>query len=856
MIDEASDVINGYITEPIVSVVKLYNSHVEDVAICAAPTQDGHIDTFVHFDYLDGSTVGSIDVQDINKKPENIKINGVAADKIGQTMFFNVKNDAELTAALKTIKEDSNYWNKQVVVNLAAGTYAGNYTINQYPEWNGEVGAGGSANNMTNLTAGANNTVITFVGETVSTLGLRGAQTVPAVYFTGNVTVAGWGNAGNGFTLASGFTTFENVVFDASNSVEANGEDYIALYLKAAASNVTLKNCFFTDATHVTMGGANADGVGKVDVLNCTFENGGCLSGYIETLTVKDTKFTSNSTGFIDKKKAGPVTVENCEVDCAVYFLRTDNSGVTMTVKDTTVKETDVANSKGTGLVVFRGSGHTASFVDCQLTYDTLQSGAGTGTLEILNYTVTSDGLELVTDAISGEVTLADIPDDCTTVTVPEGVTNLGNALRNKELDKLTIPASVTNAYKSLEGATVGEIVIADGATTIPNRMFYRVNVESVIIPNGVTVIDQYAFAQAMVLEELVIPASVTTIAEAAFTHADDLATVTIMGDTDIEGYAFRGCDDLRTVYLNGTNVNFVKSTLNGRNSTWFCNGESNNPNTSNITFYVKNDVIKERVLTAMGAERNNTPVVVEQTADSNGVYEDAAGNTYSYANDNTTLGTAIAGGAETVYVSAGNFTVPAAVANKTVVLEGAGKDTVIDFTKVNTASGATITFRNMHFQGKNENVMNGFGIQGTTGHIAYENCTFDGAVTNEYFGTVSYKDCTFTGTGYITTYAVKSATFENCVFDKADSRAVLVYSHGDNPCVVTINGCEFKAAQKAYTWNGDWTAAIEVDTTNIPTAGTSVTITDCTYDANYSGLYRDKSAAGKANAVITVVAA
>lgn len=239
-----------------------------------------------------------------------------------------------------------------------------------------------------------------------------------------------------------------------------------------------------------------------------------------------------------------------------------------------------------------------------------------------------------------------------------------------------------------------------------------------------------------------------------------------------------------------------------------------------------------------------------------NGNYVVAGTFTYTFpkvVNSQAELDAAVANGGTVTIATPGTYTVPATVANKTVTIEGNGADTVIDFTKVNTAANANITFKNLHFQGKNENIMNGFGIQGTSGHIAYENCTFDGAVTNEYFGSVSYKNCTFTGTGYITTYAVKSATFENCVFDKADSRAVLVYSHGDNPCEVTLTDCTFKAAAKATTWNGDWTSAIEIDTTNIPTEGTSVTIENCTFDANYSGLYRDKSAAGKANAVIVV---
>lgn len=47
----------------------------------------------------------------------------------------------------------------------------------------------------------------------------------------------------------------------------------------------------------------------------------------------------------------------------------------------------------------------------------------------------------------------------------------------------------------------------------------------------------------------------------------------------------------------------FIASTLSGKNSCWFCNGESNNPGTSNITFNVANNTVAERVKVAMGAE-------------------------------------------------------------------------------------------------------------------------------------------------------------------------------------------------------------------------------------------------------------
>ena len=215
----------------------------------------------------------------------------------------------------------------------------------------------------------------------------------------------------------------------------------------------------------------------------------------------------------------------------------------------------------------------------------------------------------------AGRVRLTKLPENLgNEYAVPAEVNDLGGALYGVNLDKLTIPAGVENAYKSLEKATIDEVVIEDGATKIADRMFYRAKVGSVVIPDGVTVIEQNAFAQAEIVENLVIPASVTTVEEAAFQHMTHLKTVTFEGNTAIQGYAFRGCKALRTVYLNGDDVTFIPSTLNGRNSTWFCNGESNNPGVSNITFHVQNETVALRVKTAMGAEAGNTPVYIGET--------------------------------------------------------------------------------------------------------------------------------------------------------------------------------------------------------------------------------------------------
>ena len=250
-------------------------------------------------------------------------------------------------------------------------------------------------------------------------------------------------------------------------------------------------------------------------------------------------------------------------------------------------------------------------------------SASGTGTLEIVNF-YEKDGITYYTDVVTGDNVLYLVPADYTgsTVNVAEGTTAIGNYAfaYNSNVKTVILASTVRDLGQGFNESTVEKVVLNEGLTTISSRAFKSTTaLKEVVISSTVTEIADNAF-QKSGIKEIVIPANVKTVGETAF-GASLIEKVTFEGDIAIQGYAFRGCTKLHTVVMNGYNVTFVKSTLNGRNSMWFCNGESNNPNTSNITFYVKTEVIKERVLTAMGAERNNTPVVCELSPEEDGYY-------------------------------------------------------------------------------------------------------------------------------------------------------------------------------------------------------------------------------------------
>ncbi len=400
-----------------------------------------------------------------------------------------------------------------------------------------------------------------------------------------------------------------------------------------------------------------------------------------------------------------------------------------------------------------------------------------------------------------GYVTLTALPENLgNEYTVPADVNNLGSALGGVTLDKLTIPAGVSYARKSLMGANVKEIVVEDGATTIPDRMFYQANVENIVIPDSVTTIAENAFSMSKA-KTLTIPASVTTIEEAAFQHMDNLETVVIEGNAAIQGYAFRGCDVLRNVYLNGEDVTFVKSTLHGYNSTWFCNGESNNKGTSNINFYVKNDTVAENLRTALGAELpETTPIYV------NGILSGVVA-----VSDFASLKSALATGEKTVQI-VGVIDLTESLSATDVTFLGVGEDAGINFNGNNITGANAITYKKLNLttvalsEGSERDGWHG-GID-YLGHAVanYEDCSITGVFTT-YSKTVNATRCTFNyyvqgseeyyGLWLYTSGVVNAA---DCTFMYGD-RAIKLFSEGVSNFELNINGGAFVATE-GYTIN------------------------------------------------------
>ena len=91
--------------------------------------------------------------------------------------------------------------------------------------------------------------------------------------------------------------------------------------------------------------------------------------------------------------------------------------------------------------------------------------------------------------------------------------------------------------------------------TEIASQAFYACEqIESVIIPEGITCIGPYAFYLCDNLKNIIIPQSVSVIEEYAFEECDALTSISIPQSVDIGFRAFYGCDNLESVVLGDDN--------------------------------------------------------------------------------------------------------------------------------------------------------------------------------------------------------------------------------------------------------------------------------------------------------------
>ena len=173
-----------------------------------------------------------------------------------------------------------------------------------------------------------------------------------------------------------------------------------------------------------------------------------------------------------------------------------------------------------------------------------------------------------------GNATLLISGNPITDITIPDGVTHIGNhAFRGcSSLSSISIPGSVSSignfAFHGCSNITSVSIDSIEAwldisfSTSSSNPMYYG-NATLLIsgnpatditIPDGVTSINSYAFYRYSGLNSVSIPGSVSSIGSYAFSDCSGLNSVSIPGGvSSIGSYAFRGCFGLTGISIPGS---------------------------------------------------------------------------------------------------------------------------------------------------------------------------------------------------------------------------------------------------------------------------------------------------------------
>lgn len=184
-------------------------------------------------------------------------------------------------------------------------------------------------------------------------------------------------------------------------------------------------------------------------------------------------------------------------------------------------------------------------------------------------------------------------------------------------LESITIPNSLIgvneNAFEFVENVkkvnfigTIGEWCVVNYAKHIAYYSHYTLYINgelltNVVIPDGVTCINDYVFASNWKqLESITIPNSVTKIGDYAFSYCTNLTEITIPNSVTSFGTGvFVGCRKLVFIYYNGTisdwcKIDFSSSVVNNNNDNRRMYLYINGTRMSTITIPDEITVIKE----------------------------------------------------------------------------------------------------------------------------------------------------------------------------------------------------------------------------------------------------------------------
>ena len=193
-----------------------------------------------------------------------------------------------------------------------------------------------------------------------------------------------------------------------------------------------------------------------------------------------------------------------------------------------------------------------------------------------------------------------------TDVELSEGLTTIGSDVFSEctNLLSVNIPGSLTSIGEYIfRGCTsLTDVSLSSDIKIIANGMFCDSGISEIIIPEGITSIEDQAFSNCTNLKTVTIPEGITSIKYEAFSNCTNLKTVTIPKTVEkIGNFAFDNCKSLTDVYYSGFEtqwkaINIGKSNECLDNATLHCKTEGiyASGTSDNLTWTLYNDCTLE----------------------------------------------------------------------------------------------------------------------------------------------------------------------------------------------------------------------------------------------------------------------
>lgn len=161
-----------------------------------------------------------------------------------------------------------------------------------------------------------------------------------------------------------------------------------------------------------------------------------------------------------------------------------------------------------------------------------------------------------------------------TSVSIPETVTELKYSAFEDctSLTAVTIPGGLTKAGSLSNGVFTGcsaltTVQFGSGLVSIPDALFEGTGLKTITLPESVTSIGPWAFANCAKLEQVSFPAGLTSIDLCAFENCTALTAVTLPKRlTELGNEAFENCSALKSVWIpkSLTNINGFGGSFKG----------------------------------------------------------------------------------------------------------------------------------------------------------------------------------------------------------------------------------------------------------------------------------------------------